>query len=136
MLLELKHGKEGTLSDFITRFTNEIRGVDNAHSLLMIQSFMIGLRPSHLFWSLVERTTTIVPEALQRANQYIAIDAMVSGKRGEPHKRPRQKRPQSALIPRSPQRRSEQPNLPRPRSKLTPLNLTRTEFFLHIKKAY
>ncbi|RRT45165.1 hypothetical protein B296_00055308, partial [Ensete ventricosum] len=80
MLLGLRQDEKKTLSD---------RGMDNVHSSFMIQSFMMGLRPSHLFWSLVERTPTMVCEILQKVNHYIIVDAMVSDKCGEPHKRPR-----------------------------------------------
>ncbi|RZR81488.1 hypothetical protein BHM03_00007769 [Ensete ventricosum] len=81
--------------------------MDNAHPQLVIQSFMMGLRPSCLFWSLVEKISTIIPEVLQRANQYIVVDAIVSGKRGKPHKKPKQERPQSTPSPWSPRRRSK-----------------------------
>ncbi|RZR74050.1 hypothetical protein BHM03_00031500 [Ensete ventricosum] len=48
---------------------------------------MIGIRPSLLFWSLVERPPMTVPE-MQRANQYIVAEALVTEKR-EDMKRPR-----------------------------------------------
>ncbi|RRT40605.1 hypothetical protein B296_00058414 [Ensete ventricosum] len=44
---------------------------------------MIGIRPSRLFWSLVERPPVIVPETLQRANQYVTIETLVAEKREE-----------------------------------------------------
>lgn len=55
--------------------------------------FMMGLRPPRLFWSLIERLSTIVLEALQRANQYIVVEAMVSSKCEESRKRLKQERP-------------------------------------------
>lgn len=89
MLLRLRQGEEKTFLDFNTQFTNEIRHVDNAHISFMIQSFIMGLRPSCLFWSLVERILVMIPEVLQRANQYITTNIIVLDKCGEPHKRPR-----------------------------------------------
>ncbi|RRT65093.1 hypothetical protein B296_00023236 [Ensete ventricosum] len=59
-------------------------------------AFMIEIRPSHLFWSLVERPPTTIPEMLQRANQYVTTETLVAEKcenqkrrRAEVHKRPR-----------------------------------------------
>lgn len=78
MLLRFRQGEEETLLDFATRFTNEILGIDNVHTSLMIQSFMMGLKPSHLVWSLVERTPTTIPEVLQMANRYIIVNTIVS----------------------------------------------------------
>ncbi|RRT60277.1 hypothetical protein B296_00012878 [Ensete ventricosum] len=43
---------------------------------------MIGIMPSRLFWSLVERPLTVMPEMLQRA-----VEALVAEKR-EDQKRP------------------------------------------------
>lgn len=78
MLLRFGQGEEEILLDFVTRFMNEILGMDNVHPSLVIQSFMMGLKPSHLFWSLVERTSTKVPEIFQMTNQYIVVNIMVS----------------------------------------------------------
>lgn len=89
MLLRLRQGEKKTFSDFITQFTNEIRCMDNAHASFMIQSFMMGLMPSRLFWSLVERTLVMIPKVLQRVNQYIEISIIVLDKYESPHKRPR-----------------------------------------------
>lgn len=68
MLLRLKQGEEEIVWNFVHRFTNEIRGIDNIHPSLIIQSFMMRLKLSHLFWLLVERTPTMMPEVLQKAN--------------------------------------------------------------------
>ncbi|RWW79394.1 hypothetical protein BHE74_00012322 [Ensete ventricosum] len=51
-------------------------------------AFMMGLHPSIFFWSLVECPSVMVPEMLQRANQYIAAETLVAGKRDD-LKRPR-----------------------------------------------
>ncbi|RRT61355.1 hypothetical protein B296_00013794 [Ensete ventricosum] len=80
--------KEGEhLGLYLARFTKEIRAIPDAHSSLVIQAFMIGIRPSHLFWSLVERPPMTVLKMLQRANQYVIVKALVAEKR-EYHKRP------------------------------------------------
>ncbi|RWW83400.1 hypothetical protein BHE74_00008094 [Ensete ventricosum] len=63
-------------------------GIPNAHPLLVIQAFLIGLRSSHFFWSLVEHPPMAVPKMLQIANQYVVAEVLVAGKR-EDKKRPR-----------------------------------------------
>ncbi|RWW48329.1 hypothetical protein BHE74_00045600 [Ensete ventricosum] len=82
----MRQKEDETLDPYLTRFTKEIRAIPNAHPSLVIQALMIGIRHSRFFWSLVERPPTIVPERLQRANQYIVIEALVAEK-CEDHKR-------------------------------------------------
>ncbi|RWW09169.1 hypothetical protein GW17_00027341, partial [Ensete ventricosum] len=87
-LLGMRQKEDEHLGRYLTCFIEEIRAIPNAHPSLVIQAFMIGIRPSCLFWSLVERPPTTVPEMLQRANQYIVAEALVAEKR-EDMKRPR-----------------------------------------------
>lgn len=49
MLLKLKQKEEEMLTEFVTLFSNEIRGVVNYHLLLVIQTFMMGLKPFRFF---------------------------------------------------------------------------------------
>lgn len=49
MLLGHKQGEEEKLYDFITHFTNKIWSVQEVHSSLMIQTFMIELKSSLSF---------------------------------------------------------------------------------------
>ncbi|RZS13958.1 hypothetical protein BHM03_00045624 [Ensete ventricosum] len=82
-LLEMSQKEDEPLSHYVARFMIEIRGMPDAHTSLMNQAFFIRLRSSCFFWSLVERPLVIVPETLQRANQYITVEALVVGKRDD-----------------------------------------------------
>ncbi|RRT82539.1 hypothetical protein B296_00014988 [Ensete ventricosum] len=76
-----EHKEEEHLEQYLARFTDEVRAIPDAHPSLVIQAFMIGIRPSCLFWSLVERPSVIVSEMLQRANQYVTVETLVAEKR-------------------------------------------------------
>nr|XP_009412846.1 PREDICTED: uncharacterized protein LOC103994237 [Musa acuminata subsp. malaccensis] len=97
--------------------------------------FLTGLKPSRFFWSLIEKPPATIPEMLQRANQYIAGEALVAGRRTD-GKKPRieQPRPVTSMATTQPRRRPDhsEPRLPRPPP--LPLNAPRTEIFLQIRE--
>ncbi|RRT50045.1 hypothetical protein B296_00027118 [Ensete ventricosum] len=66
---------------------------------------------------------------LQWANQYVAAETLVAGKR-EDHKNSRSDKPQGQ--PPGTSRRRDRPEVPTPRPLPIPLNSTRTEVFLQI----
>ncbi|RRT54562.1 hypothetical protein B296_00038834 [Ensete ventricosum] len=89
-LLRMRQKEEEHLSQYLTRFIDKVRAIPDVHPSLVIQAFMIEIRSSRLFWSLMEQPPTIVPEILQRANEYIAAKILVAEKR-EDQKFPRAK---------------------------------------------
>ncbi|RWW86618.1 hypothetical protein BHE74_00004593 [Ensete ventricosum] len=129
-LLGLTQGNDEPLAQFVSRFSTEIRRMPDTHPTLAIQAFLMGLRPSRFFWSLIERPLSTVPEMLQRASQYVAVESLVAGKRGD-HKKSRGDNPQGQ--PSGTPRRRDRPELSSHRPLSIPLNLTRTEVFLQIR---
>ncbi|RRT78330.1 hypothetical protein B296_00001264 [Ensete ventricosum] len=131
-LLGLAQGSDESLSQFVGRFTSQVQGIPDVHPSLAIQAFLMGLKPSRFFWSLIERPPTTVPEMLQRAHQYIAAETLVAGKRDE-SKHPRAEQPRghpSGL----PKRREDRSGMLPSRPPLIPLNSTRTEIFFQIRE--
>ncbi|RZS19009.1 hypothetical protein BHM03_00051356, partial [Ensete ventricosum] len=123
-LLGFTQGNDEPLAQFVSRFSAEIRRMPDTHPTLAIQAFLMELRPSRFFWSLIERPPSTVPEMLQRASQYVAAESLVAAKR-EDHKKSRGDKPQGQ--PSRTSRRRDRPELPAPRPLPIPLNSTRTE---------
>ncbi|RWW88662.1 hypothetical protein BHE74_00002452 [Ensete ventricosum] len=67
-LLEMSQKEDKSSAQFVTRFVVEIYRMSKAHYSLVIQAFLIGLRPSRSFWSLVEHPPVTTLEMLQRVN--------------------------------------------------------------------
>ncbi|KAJ8501037.1 hypothetical protein OPV22_011589 [Ensete ventricosum] len=82
-LLGMAQESDEPLSQFVGRFTSQVQGIPDLHPSLAIQAFLTGLKPSRFFWSLIERPPTTLPEMLQRAHQYMAVETLIAGKRDE-----------------------------------------------------
>ncbi|RZS28372.1 hypothetical protein BHM03_00061959 [Ensete ventricosum] len=111
-LLSIAQAREEPLSHLVNRFTTESRAIQDAHPSLVIQAFLMGMRPSKLFWSLVEKPSTTVPEMMQRTNYFIVAEALIVGK-CEEQKRPRVEQPRGPASG-PPRRRIEGPDFSRP----------------------
>ncbi|RWW08223.1 hypothetical protein GW17_00028353 [Ensete ventricosum] len=61
-ILGMRQKEDEPLGPYLARFMKEIRVIPNVHLSLIIQAFMIGIRPSRLFWLLVERSSVTVLE--------------------------------------------------------------------------
>ncbi|RRT45599.1 hypothetical protein B296_00020383 [Ensete ventricosum] len=131
-LLGMVQGSDEPLSQFVGRFTSQVRGIPDLHLSLAIQAFLMGLRPSKFFWSLIERPPVTLPEMLQRAHQYMAAETLIAGKRDETkHPRGEQSLGHPALPPK---RREDRSGLLPARPLLIPLNSTRIENFFQIRE--
>ncbi|RWV88212.1 hypothetical protein GW17_00049718 [Ensete ventricosum] len=131
-LLGMAQGSDEPLSQFVGRFTSQVQGIPDLHPSLAIQAFLMGLRLSRFFWSLIERPPTTLPEMLQRAHQYMAAETLITGKREET-KRPRGEQSRGHPAP-PPKRREDRSGLLPARPPPIPLNSTRTEIFFQIRK--
>ncbi|RRT61921.1 hypothetical protein B296_00005968, partial [Ensete ventricosum] len=79
-LLGMAQESDEPLSQFVGRFTSQVQGIPDLHPSLSIQAFLTGLRSSRFFWSLIERPPMTLPEMLQRAHQYMAVETLIAGK--------------------------------------------------------
>ncbi|RRT73344.1 hypothetical protein B296_00006511 [Ensete ventricosum] len=82
-LLGLIQGSDEPLSQFVGQFTSQVQGITDLHPSLAIKAFLTGLTPSRFFWSLIERPPTTLPEMLQWAHQYMAVETLVASKQDE-----------------------------------------------------
>ncbi|RRT32573.1 hypothetical protein B296_00057079 [Ensete ventricosum] len=131
-LLGMAQGSVEPLSQFVGRFTSQIQGIPDLHPSLAIQAFLTGLRQSRFFWSLIERPPTTLPEMLQRAHRYMAVETLIAGKRDET-KRSRGEQSRGHLAS-PPKRREDRSGLLPARPPPIPLNSTRTEIFFQIRE--
>nr|XP_009419096.1 PREDICTED: uncharacterized protein LOC103999155 [Musa acuminata subsp. malaccensis] len=132
-LLALSQRKDESLSQFVARFAIEIQGFLDAHPSLILQAFLMGLKPSRFFRSLIKKPPATIFEMLQCTNQYVTAEALVAARRVE-GKRPRAElsRGTTLAAPVTPRCELGRQELPLPRPSPLPLNTSRTEIFLQI----
>ncbi|RRT64086.1 hypothetical protein B296_00035330 [Ensete ventricosum] len=70
-LLGLTQGSDEPLTQFVGRFATEVQRMLDTHPSLAIQAFLMGLRPSRFFWSLIEQLPSTVPKMLQQVSIWL-----------------------------------------------------------------
>ncbi|RWV82812.1 hypothetical protein GW17_00055653 [Ensete ventricosum] len=124
----------GDPMEHVATFRSQMALYDTSEAL-MCRAFPTTLRGSAIiwfFWSLIERPPTTLPEMLQRAHQYMAVETLIAGKRDET-KRSRGEQSRGHLAP-PPKKRDDRSGLLPARPPPIPLNSTRTKIFFQIRE--